>query len=101
GAAEGVPSPEFVGVAMEGISTALSNHVDDGTGVAAILGSEVVGDNAKFLGGIRSCAEHAAQTTGNRGVVVVYAVEQEVIVAFAGTVHRDAAQPAVGHCRSR
>ena len=80
---------------MEGIGAAFGHHVNDGAGVAAIFGSEVVGDDAKFLGGIRSRAKHAAQTARNRGVVVINAIQKEVVIAFAGTIHRYAAQTAV------
>ena len=49
GAAKTVPAARIVSIAMELVGAALGHYVDDGAGVAAVLSSEVVGDDAKFL----------------------------------------------------
>ena len=74
-APESIPAAELVRIAMKGIGAALSHHINDRAGVAAVLGIKIVSDDTKFLSGIRTGAEHATDDPRHRGVVVIHAIE--------------------------
>src|SRR5579863_8785459 len=78
-----VVASKFIGVAVKGIGTPTGHHVNNRTGVSTEFRIEVVGYHAKFLGRIGIRRGDSPQSTGNRGIVVVGAVEQKVIVAIA------------------
>ena len=80
---------------MEAVSPTLGHDVDDGPGVAAKFGIEIVGNDTKFLGRIRVGTQHAARNSRYGRVIVVHTVEQEVVVALAGSVDRKSAEAAI------
>ena len=92
GAAETVPTAELVDSAVKGIGTALGHDVDDGAGVAAVFGIEGVGDDAEFLSGIGIGIQNAVGNAGDRGIVIINTVKQEIIVPLARAVDGEAAQ---------
>ena len=60
-------------------------------GISTELRVEVVGDDTELLSGVGICGGDAAGNSGNGGVVVVGAIEHEIIVAVALTIHGEAA----------
>src|SRR5580698_8006522 len=58
---ESVPTAEVEQVAMEIVGAAASDDVDDRAVVTAVLGSEIVGENAEFLRGVRILRGDAAE----------------------------------------
>ncbi len=84
---------------MQFIRSALGDDVDHGAAVAAILGLHI-GDNAQFGNGVErenGCrvAEDARFIDGRivaETIVHVGAVEQEIVGAAAGAVHREGSE---------
>ena len=76
-----VVTAEPVGIAVKLVGPAPRDDVDDRAGVPSVFGVEVVGDDAEFLRRIRIDGHDAAGAAGDTGVVVVHAIEQEVVVA--------------------
>ena len=72
---------------MKLVGTALGDHVDDGAIVAAIFGMKllVMTRNSWVESGFAPSTPPS--TAGNGSVVVINAIQQEIIVAFARTVH--------------
>ncbi len=86
---QNVIAEEFVSAAVEIVCTRLGDDVDDGAGVAAVLGVKGIGDDAKFFNAIGRGL--------NRGeigeeVVAVAAVYGVVVGAASSTVHSDNAR---------
>ena len=79
---------------VDGIRARLGHIVDDGTGVASVLGAEVVGDDLDFLDCILVAHENLG--SGDRVVVVRLTIDLEVVRAATLAVRRDAR--AVGVC---
>src|SRR5689334_12698556 len=70
-----------VSVEVKLVRSTFCNHVNDRAGVASVLGVKSVGDNTKFLGGLGIGREHnRTRAARNRCVVVVGAIEQEVVI---------------------
>src|SRR6185369_14096032 len=90
-AAKRIPSSKPVGIAMKAIGPALRYYVNDGSRITSIFGSERVRDDAEFFGGFRICSQCTTEDSGYRGVIVIHAIEQEVVVAIARTVYREPA----------
>jgi hypothetical protein len=91
--AERVPAAELEEVAVEIVGTTTSDDVDDGAVVAAVFGSEVVGEDAEFLRRVWIFRDQAAEGSGNVCIVIVCAIKQEIVVALASAVDGDAAEP--------
>src|SRR5581483_4330136 len=90
--AEGVVPAEPIGAAMKRVRSALRDNVNDGAIVTTELGHVAVRNDAKFFGRVRIQGNQPTSDAGNRSIVVVDAVQQEVIVAFACAIDGEAAQ---------
>ncbi len=99
--AERIPASEIKSVAVELVAAAARDHIDHRAVVAAEFRREVVGDDAELLGGIGILRGEAGWSARNFGVVVVGAIEHEIVVAFAASVNRETAQARVGRHRAR
>ena len=80
---------------MEFVGAALGDNFDDGAVVAAILWGEVIRDDAEFL---RRVWIQGVQSTGDSRyirIVVVHAVENEVVAPFACSIYRKSSQLAI------
>ncbi len=99
-ASKAIPAAKFVNAAMKGVGPALGHHINDCPGVATELGIEVVGNDAKLFRRIGVRAQDSIRNSGHGGVVVVYAIQQKIIVPVAGPVHREAAVTAISQKRS-
>src|SRR5208283_4601798 len=84
-----------VRVRMKIIGAVLCDNVNDGPAVAPKLRQVTVVDNAKLLRGLRIQRAYASWETAKIGVVVVRAVHQKIVAAFARAVHGEAAEEAV------
>jgi hypothetical protein len=73
---------------MEFVGTGLGDGVDDGAGVAAVFGGEVIGLDAELFEGIGVGEDGGGVELG---VVVVAAVEQVVVGGAARAVDGDSA----------
>ena len=82
-----VPAPKFVSPAVELVASTLGHHINNGACVPPIFRIEVVGDDAEFLRGIRVGTERPIRNARHRCVIIVHAVEQEVVVTLASAVH--------------
>src|SRR3984885_15513953 len=80
---------------MEIVGSTARDHVNDCAVVAAVFGREIVGKDAKFLGGIGILRSDAAQAAGNVGIVVGGSIKQEIVIALAAAVDGDAAETAI------
>src|SRR5947209_8707748 len=69
---------------MPGIRAALVNQVSDGAAAMAELSVIRVGQDGDFLGGLK--VGYLQRLPLNRGIVVVEALDQEVVRARAGSV---------------
>ena len=95
-ASKTIPSAEVIYVSVERIRAALGHHINDGTGVASVLGIEIVSYDTEFLSGIRVGAQHATRSSGYRSIVVVHPIKQEIIVPIPCAVNRETAMCAIG-----
>ena len=93
--AERVPAAEIEEVAVEIVAAATGDDVNDSPVIAAVFGSEIIGEDAEFLRRVWIFGDEAAEGAGNVGVIVVRAIQQEIVVALASSVYGDTAQ-AVG-----
>ncbi len=84
--AKAVPTPEVVGVAVQGVGSALGYNIDDRAGVAAEFRVKVVCDDTELLCRIRIRIQHSTLAAGHGRVVVVHTVEHEIVVAVASPV---------------
>ena len=66
------------------IAAAAGNRVEDGAGIAAVLGAELVSYQPDFLNRVRIVQRD--RRTGNTEVVVVLTVDHEVVVTRASAV---------------
>src|SRR6185369_6883356 len=90
-AAKRIPPSKPVGIAMKTIGPALRDYINDSAGISPILRRERVRDDAELFGGFRIRSQCTTEDSGYRGVIVIYAIEQEVVVAIARTVYREPA----------
>src|SRR6185369_186827 len=90
-AAKRIPPSKPVGIAMKTIGPALRYYINDSAGISSILRRERVRYDAEFFGGFRIRSQGSAQNSWDRRVIVIYAIEQEVVVAIARAVYREPA----------
>src|SRR4029077_1890392 len=94
-----VPS-EPISVAVKLVAPSPSDHVNNGSGVAAILGIEVIGDDPELLSRIRIRAQNARAASRDPPIIVVHTIEKKVVITVAGAVHRKSVAAVVRLCRS-
>src|ERR1700688_1867722 len=74
---------------MEVVGAAAGYHIDNRARVATEFSIEIVRDYSKFLRGVRVCGGNTAQPTRHGGIVIVRAIEEEVVVAIALAIDRN------------
>src|SRR4029077_15671496 len=94
--AQRVVAAEPVSVPMKMVGPAAGDDVDDRPGVTSVFRVEVIADDPEFLPRMGIDGHNAAGTAGDAGVVVVDAVEHEIVVAASGAVHRKSRRGIVG-----
>src|SRR5216684_3126613 len=102
--AQSVEAPEPVDVGVQIVGAALAHDVNHRPRVAAKLGKKTAGDDAELLDriGIQGGQSRLRQgQTGDLGIVVIGAIQQKVVVAFAGTIYRKALQNGIALNRAR
>ena len=90
-AAKRIPAAKPIGIAVKAIGPTLRDYVNDSAGIPSILCRERVRDDAEFFGGFRIRSQCTTEDSGYRGVIVIHAIEQEVVVAIARAVYREPA----------
>src|SRR5258708_266234 len=81
-ASKAVVAAKPVSLKVPAAGSALGDYIDDGPGVAAVFGIEVVGDHSELFRRVRVRRQHAANDSRDGSIVVIDAVQQKVVVAF-------------------
>src|SRR3984885_7008659 len=89
---ERVPTAEIEKIAVKLVGATAGDDVDDGAVVAAVFRSEIIGEHAEFFGGVGIFGDQSAERARHVGIVVIGAVQEEIVVALASAVYGDAAQ---------
>lgn len=89
---ERVPAAKIECVSVPEVRPCACHHINDGAVIAAVLRREVVGDHAELFGRIRILRGDSAQSARNLRIIVVGAIQQEIVVALARSVSRNSAK---------